>query len=719
MKLVLLLLTFVALSCALEVEVKKEAKSFEKVEASTKDVAKAVVAGDKSAALSEGEKAIERIRQRAQELSKRRQQCLAMATYSMRDDCLTEWRKDVKRNKAQRKLIAKMERCARKYKSDDTKRKECVKKVAVAYLKLRPVRVVVAQDAKPIVKDVELAVAALKTKGKDAEKDVSKAVAALYKRLADIRKMRSKCHKLESAQLYTECMAPIKKLMADNREGRKTLKSLRRCSKINDFNRRKSCVEKYEDRLLNLVAPGNANEAPNSVADLDQVVVKNADKDLSQIAKLNAEFNACESGRCRRRIRATIRRLQKAVDELRPRFGPRRRCLKQRQQMRAREFRRRAEEHAQLTRIHRKATDCDNAPCTVKLEEQQHTLEKFIDGRRANFTAAWKKLRCPFVAPASDIKEVKKTLQKIKDSDLKSLRSMRQRLVELYAQLDECENGECKAKARSDIADLKKLIALLVQVQARTLRRKRADHRRRARLHRKLTKYYLLASECQSRKCRLTYRQKLRQLSRVLKRLDLDELGRTSKDVARMNKYYRTLQKALRRCPRSSIGHQCRLMVVHAFRAGTELRQKALLQYLRKTAQRKATKAATACKADKACVQKVTDNLSKRLAKIQVREMRIEKRRALRLCELTANKKKCQSDVEKEFARDTNIAANDAKKAAAATIAKATDAQKSKDEEKKAVVAKPAAPAAKRAGAASVVSVSVAVVCMVVVALLF
>jgi hypothetical protein len=108
------------------------------------------------------------------------------------------------------------------------------------------------------------------------------------------------------------------------------------------------------------------------------------------------------------------------------------------------------------------------------------------------------------------------------------------------------------------------------------LHKKRRDHRKRAGLHRLLTKYYLLAADCADKECRLAYRTKLRRLVRRLKKMDRDEIGRRSKAVKGMNKYYRLLRKALKRCPRSSLGRDCRKMVVHAFRAGTELRSRPL-----------------------------------------------------------------------------------------------------------------------------------------------
>jgi hypothetical protein len=101
---------------------------------------------------------------------------------------------------------------------------------------------------------------------------------ALYKRLADIRVMRSKCEKLESAQTYKECMVPVKQQLKDNRKARKLLKALRRCSRRTTHTSRRRCVTKVEDAILNLVAPGTPAQVPQTVEDLDVVVVKSADQ---------------------------------------------------------------------------------------------------------------------------------------------------------------------------------------------------------------------------------------------------------------------------------------------------------------------------------------------------------------------------------------------------------------------------------------------------------
>jgi hypothetical protein len=655
MRLVLVVLALCAVAFALEAEKNAEAKAFSAVEAKVKADAKDTVLGDFEKALSEGEEAIRQIRTRARSLWQRRKACYQMPTFAQRDDCMKEWRKDVKRNKAQRNLIKALRRCAKRFAKNAERRQRCVKRVATAYLKLRPIRVKAQQDKKTVVKvsfvlpspsrlrclsvrsqEVKKAVADGQAgKKKSLRKDAGAAIRALYKRLADIRVMRTKCEKLESAKLYQECMVPVNQKLKDNSKARSLLKSLRKCARETTRSSRAKCVRKYEDLILNLVAPGTPQEVPQSVQDLDSVVVRTADQAAARIANLQAKFNACETGKCRRRVRLQLRKAQHRLDELKPRFGPRRKCLRQRQQMRIKEFRQRAKEHARLTRLHRRAARCDSDRCYAKVEKQQKVLEKFIYTRRAAFKVEWKKLSCPFIAPPSNFKPVRKTLEQIENSDVKSLRSMRQRLVELYAALDECENGVCRTRVRNDIKDLKQLIVLLQQVQTRTLRKKRSDHKGRARLHRRLTKLYLLAADCSTRRCRLRYRSQLRAIQRKLKSLDRDELGRRAGDEKRMNRYYRLLQKALKRCPRSSLGRQCRLMVVHAFRAGTELRQKALVQYLYTKAKKQAKRDTAKCNANAQCTKKIADKLGKRLAQLKIRMMRVDRRRALRLCEVS------------------------------------------------------------------------------------
>ncbi len=95
--------------------------------------------------------------------------------------------------------------------------------------------------------------------------------------------------------------------------------------------------------------------------------------------------------------------------------------------------------------------------------------------------------------------------------------------------------------------------------------------------------------------------------------------------------------------------------------------------------------------------------------------------------QLTANVAKCQSDVKREFARDTAATKKQEKKAAQASVNKVVAAQKDKAEENKQIAAAAAgtpvaakgAKGAVRAGSASLLTVSLAVVALVAASLLF
>lgn len=182
------------------------------------------------------------------------------------------------------------------------------------------------------------------------------------------------------------------------------------------------------------------------------------------------------------------------------------------------------------------------------------------------------------------------------------------------------------------------------------------------------------------------------------------------------NKYYGMLRTALAKCPKSALGHGCRQMVVHAFRAGTELRQKALVEYLAQTARTNAEETVRQCNANKAtapkCIADARAKLAKRLAKLKIREMRIEKRRALRLCELTKDPRKCKADVEKEYTRDKQVAATEADKKAATTVKAADKSVKAADADAKALLQVQGKPTVRSAAAALAISIAVAVVCV-------
>lgn len=338
-------------------------------------------------------------------------------------------------------------------------------------------------------------------------------------------------------------MVPVEKLIKENEAERKLVVKLNECRKIKDTKKRTDCVERAEDDLLSIVAPGTASEVPPSVTDLDKEVIRTVNDIIARVEAERKKLAQCESERCRRVIRRKIEALQREMRGVKGRFNPRRKCLKQRAEARDREFRARAREHAELTELHDQAMECYDTKCSAEQEVAQARLEKAIVERRKKFTAEWKKLRCPFVAPVHSEPATKATATggkraggatadvPAKPQNLKSLASMRQRLVELYAKLDECDTGACKASTRKDIKDLTELIELLTGVEQRTLAKKRQDHSNRAALHRELTKYYLLAADCKERKCRDEYRQRLRALTKALAKMDRDELGRVKQSV--------------------------------------------------------------------------------------------------------------------------------------------------------------------------------------------
>jgi hypothetical protein len=566
LKLLLALVVLVECVFALEAELGREADAFVRVETAVKGEANAVVKDEEGRVESEGESAIRRIRARWNALQGRRDECRNQPTTSQRDDCIAEWRKDSRRVRLQLKLVKDMEKCVRKYEDDKASRSKCVKNIAVIYLKLRPIRAIIEDDNKVDVNNAKKVIKSAKKNDRVQIKNrVAVTIKALYKRLADIDVEKAKCKNLESAVNYKACMDPIALKEEKNKDERAAVKKVEDCSKEKDAAKREQCLVKAEDSLLSLVDPGKPEDVPNNVDNLDAEVVQTADQLIAEIKKVRKSIDTCESGKCRREARQRIKTLQRKVRALKGRFSPRRKCLTDRRAARTKEFRTRAKEHAELSEIHDAAVECSSVKCTAEEEQEQQRLEKAIMKRRASFTTQWKNLRCPFVGPDNSEPAKKKKTKPISTGDLQSLKQMHQRLVELYAKLDECDSGACKVKVRNDIDDLIRLIKLLQTVEDRTSERKRKDHQRRATLHRKLTKYYLLAADCETRSCRIEYRRKLAAITKALAKLDRDELGRVKASVRNMNKYYVMLQKALKRCPRSSLGHSCRQMVVHAF----------------------------------------------------------------------------------------------------------------------------------------------------------
>jgi len=175
-----------------------------------------------------------------------------------------------------------------------------------------------------------------------------------------------------------------------------------------------------------------------------------------------------------------------------------------------------------------------------------------------------------------------------------------------------------------------------------------------------LVRYYNLASSCTDIKCHKKAISLIRKTHKIFLRMKRPSCKRHEKRRVRTSHFAR-LRRRLKRCKVKS----CRRRVFSRFRREIESRERALYHQLRDMAKAEVMENITACaslpseKKDE-CIDKIHSWEVKRLIHLKASELNIDRRRELRLCEITANPSKCRITVQAEYVRDLQIISNQA-----------------------------------------------------------
>jgi hypothetical protein len=183
-----------------------------------------------------------------------------------------------------------------------------------------------------------------------------------------------------------------------------------------------------------------------------------------------------------------------------------------------------------------------------------------------------------------------------------------------------------------------------------------------AQYNKELAKLNLAVAECDNKFCRSAV---FRAMSAVhvdmkafRKRCGSSVLGSAAKAAYNkiVTRYFRMLRAQLQQCATV----KCQRQFVRRFRIDLESRQIALFQQLSRQTAAKLEQDKRACNARTdftdvmraTCVRLVTSRAEIREAKLQVRRLRLSKRRNLRACDVTVDPASCRAAVEREFKID-------------------------------------------------------------------
>jgi len=711
----------------------------------------AAVAGS-AAADPAGDAAIAALRQRIASLRQQRDGCRNLSGLINRSRCRRAARRGLRRVRREALYLARIERCLNRFPSDASRRQTCIAPQREALLSfLIPGRIptschvrdfrclavqrrarrarratTVANTSVPttptklpaaVVQAVRTAVSAANT-GANATNAGEAAIAALRARVEAVNRQVQACRALSRRKRRT-CLRNMRNELRRNRRERRLVKRLERCARRFRDNeaRRTNCVARVVRVLMQMVNPLSPSQAPASIPALENQERSARTTLRRRIRSLRGDLRRCSSRDCRDRVKNAILVARVELQTIDARFAPRRICMMQRRRIRNVEMRTRALEHLRLYRIHRRAARCTTRKCAKRLEKRQHQMERHMSARRAERLAAWNKLRCPVVLPtttpisttltsaapttvASTTVAAATTKPKARPgSGLNARRAeLHLRLNRLYLEVDNCADNNCKARIRSQITSIKAELRALSRERRRWLRQDRRRHLRRARLHRRLNVLYNRAANCASRSCRIRTRALLRKYKRALKALDRSLLGAKRHHGLSNNRYARQLRALLSECPRREAGKKCRTDVFNRFRQQTEERDRALLDHLRGKVHKKVTRDIRNCAVSATsranCIRDVQKWESSRIGQLLTRVITLEKDRALRMCEGTADVNSCRDAVNAEFKKDLTRASAQAATAAA------------KDVVKIAAVEAPGVKVTGRAGSASTLAVT-------------
>ncbi len=183
-----------------------------------------------------------------------------------------------------------------------------------------------------------------------------------------------------------------------------------------------------------------------------------------------------------------------------------------------------------------------------------------------------------------------------------------------------------------------------------------------AQYNKELAKLNLAVAQCDNKFCRSAVFRAMRavhtDMAAFRKRCGSSVLGNAAKAAYNkiVTRYYRMLRTQLRQC--SSV--KCQRQFVRRFRIDLESRQIALFRQLSRQTAAKLEQDKRACNARTdftdamraTCVRLVTEKAAIRQAKLEVRRLRLAKRRNLRACDVTVDPVSCKAAVEREFKAD-------------------------------------------------------------------
>jgi hypothetical protein len=380
--------------------------------------------------------------------------------------------------------------------------------------------------------------------------------------------------------------------------------------------------------------------------------------------------------------------------------------------------------------LHSAAANCESRKCTRKYERRRAKLERRIRKARAHRLARWNKLTCPLIAPstteflttttttttttlATDAPTDAPTTVLATDAPTTVLAtdalttvletttetpttaaptaspenarraSLHLRLNQIYLSIDQCQDDNCRKQLNEEKSAIERELRFSSEARRVFLEQSRERHLRRARLNLKLNSLYTSYSQCTNADCRnivnadvATFRSALEKLDRDMLGAKLDGGDEIIKGV-NQNEYIRMLRNALKNC--GSTDKPCRDAVFEKFAVQTEQRHRAVLFLLTERIAAKVRSRVAACATTanaEQCVADVQKWEAKRLADIQSRQDKIERRRQIRMCKKLPNEADCIARVSAAFVADVKaipakvaVAAAEQVKSAVADVA--------------------------------------------------
>lgn len=446
--------------------------------------------------------------------------------------CLAQSKKNLKRVEHQKHLIEDLKLCREHHGNDDAKRKECVEKVAVVYLELRPKTLdrKAVQQAKKELHKAEKAVIRADASAPPLIAQVQKTLKA---RRAAIAGQRDGCKLLKERYDRNKCERAVRKQVRTLEAAERLVKRMSRCGTVfaDDIKKRERCVKLLGARVESMLKVKRVMQRhidprrPKTLEELELVERRVRRRLRNLLKKLVAKRDECNTARCQRLVNKKIRVARRLLKVVHRKFRTRRVCLLKRRKYRQAEFARRAREHSALAKKHKEGEKCESRRCLERVGAEERRLAGLFGESRRRRRRAYSALRC---APIGKLRLSRAEFAAMRKQErLRGRYSRRARLsaklARAYRKAARCLTRACHKRWDGIISKLEGDYALLSRKEE--LHKGQLRHSRRVRLHRALAQLYRKASMCADHNCIKRISRRLRRVKAALKKRKLNFLG--------------------------------------------------------------------------------------------------------------------------------------------------------------------------------------------------